>query len=126
MSYVIVHRRPRRGGWMIRNHRTIVRSEPYVSADLGAPSDVTAKSMRSEAAPVSPAPAISSFPRLAGSTRWFGRRRALKCSRQADSGRGTIPTAAGALRVERGRGRGSYALRVTLRRETGKENERPC
>ena len=46
-------------GWTIRNHRAILRSEPYASADLGAASDVTAKSIQSEAAPVSPAPAIS-------------------------------------------------------------------
>ena len=46
-------------GWTIRNHRAILRSEPYASADLGAASDVTAKSNLSEAAPVSPAPAIS-------------------------------------------------------------------
>ena len=46
-------------GWTIRNHRAILRSEPYARADLGAASDVTAKSNRSEAAPVSPAPAIS-------------------------------------------------------------------
>ena len=46
-------------GWTIRNHRAILRSEPYASADLGAASDVTAKSILSEAAPVSPAPAIS-------------------------------------------------------------------
>ena len=46
-------------GWTIRNHRAILRSEPYASADLGAASDVTGKSILSEAAPVSPAPAIS-------------------------------------------------------------------
>ena len=46
-------------GWTIRDHRAILRSEPYASADLGAASDVTAKSILSEAAPVSPAPAIS-------------------------------------------------------------------
>ena len=46
-------------GWTIRNHRAILRSEPYASADLGAASDVTAKSIQSEAAPVSPTPAIS-------------------------------------------------------------------
>ena len=46
-------------GWTIRDHRAILRSEPYACADLGAASDMTAKSMRSEAAPVSPAPAIS-------------------------------------------------------------------
>ena len=45
-------------GWTIRDHRAILRSEPYVSADLGAASDVTAKSMWSEAAPVSPATPI--------------------------------------------------------------------
>ena len=43
----------------IRDHRAILRSEPYASADLGAVSDLTAKSILSEAAPVSPAPAIS-------------------------------------------------------------------
>ena len=46
-------------GWTIRDHRAILRSEPYARADLGAASDVTAKSIQSEAAPVSPAPAIS-------------------------------------------------------------------
>ena len=46
-------------GWTIRNHRAILRSEPYARADLGAASDLTAKSNLSEAAPVSPAPAIS-------------------------------------------------------------------
>ena len=46
-------------GWTIRNHRAILRSEPYASADLGAASDVTATSIQSEAAPVSPALAIS-------------------------------------------------------------------
>jgi len=46
-------------GWTIRDHRAILRSEPYASADLGAASDVTAKSIQSEAAPVSPTPAIS-------------------------------------------------------------------
>ena len=46
-------------GWTIRNHRAILRSEPYARAGLGAASDVTAKSNLSEAAPVSPAPAIS-------------------------------------------------------------------
>ena len=46
-------------GWTIRDHRAILRSEPYASADLGAASDVTAKSIQSEAAPVSPTTAIS-------------------------------------------------------------------
>ena len=46
-------------GWTIRNHRAILRSEPYASADLGAASDVTRQSIQSEAALVSPAPAIS-------------------------------------------------------------------
>jgi len=46
-------------GWTLRDHRAILRSEPYARADLGAASDVTAKSNLSEAAPVSPAPAIS-------------------------------------------------------------------
>ena len=46
-------------GWTIRDHRAILHSEPYASADLGAASDVTAKSMWSEAAPVSPTTAIS-------------------------------------------------------------------
>ena len=46
-------------GWTIRDHRAILRSEPYASADLGAASNVTAKSILSEAAPVSPTPAIS-------------------------------------------------------------------
>ena len=46
-------------GWTIRNHRAILRSEPYASADLGAASDVTGQSIQSEAALVSPAPAIS-------------------------------------------------------------------
>ena len=55
----IVHRSPGGEGWTIRNHRAILHSEPYASADLGAASDVTAKSMWSEAAPVSPTTAIS-------------------------------------------------------------------
>ena len=46
-------------GWTIRDYRAILRSEPYASADLGAASDVTAKSMWSEAAPVSPVTPIS-------------------------------------------------------------------
>ena len=46
-------------GWTIRDHRAILHSEPYASADLGAASDVTAKSMWSEAAPVSPTTALS-------------------------------------------------------------------
>ena len=46
-------------GWTIRDYRAILHSEPYASADLGAASDVTAKSMWSEAAPVSPTTAIS-------------------------------------------------------------------
>ena len=37
-------------GWTIRDQRAILRSEPYASADLGAASDVTAKSVQSEAA----------------------------------------------------------------------------
>ena len=46
-------RSPLGEGWTIRDHRAILRSEPYASADLGAASDVTAKSILSEAAPVS-------------------------------------------------------------------------
>ena len=46
-------------GWTIRDHRAILHPEPYASADLGAASDVTAKSMWSEAAPISPTTAIS-------------------------------------------------------------------
>ena len=57
----ILHRSPRRGGngWTIRDHRAILHSEPYASADLGAASDVTTKAMWSEAASVSPSTAIS-------------------------------------------------------------------
>lgn len=40
-------------GWTIRDHRAILRSEPYASADLGAASDMTAKSVESEAASAS-------------------------------------------------------------------------
>ena len=49
----IVHRSPGGEDWTIRDHRAILRSEPYASADLGAASDVTAKSIQSEAAPAS-------------------------------------------------------------------------
>ena len=42
-----------------KRYRAILHSEPYASADLGAASDVTAKSMWSEAAPVSPVTPIS-------------------------------------------------------------------
>ena len=42
-----------REGWTIRDHRAILRSEPYARADLGAASDLPAKSLLSEAAPVS-------------------------------------------------------------------------
>ena len=55
----IVHCSPGGEGWTIRDYRAILHSEPYASADLGAASDVTAKSMWSEAAPVSPTTAIS-------------------------------------------------------------------
>ena len=40
-------------GWTIRNHRAILPLEPYASADLGAASDVTGKSVQSEAASAS-------------------------------------------------------------------------
>ena len=40
-------------GWTIRDHRAILHSEPYASADLGAASDVTGKSIWSEAASAS-------------------------------------------------------------------------
>ena len=40
-------------GWPIREHRAMLRSEPYARADLGAASVVNAKSIQSEAAPVS-------------------------------------------------------------------------
>ena len=40
-------------GWTIRDHRAILRLEPYASADLGAASDVTGKSVESEAASAS-------------------------------------------------------------------------
>ena len=40
-------------GWTIRDHRAILPLEPYASADLDAASDVTAKSVQSEAASVS-------------------------------------------------------------------------
>ena len=46
-------------GWTTRDHRAILRSEPYVSADLGAASDVTAKSVQSEAASASSPSPIS-------------------------------------------------------------------
>ena len=39
----------REEGWTIRFHPAILHSEPYASADLGAASDVTAKSIRSGA-----------------------------------------------------------------------------
>ena len=40
-------------GWTIRDHRAILRLEPYASADLGAASDMTGKSVESEAASAS-------------------------------------------------------------------------
>ena len=43
----------REEGWTIRLHPAILHSEPYASADLGAASDVTAKSMQSGAASAS-------------------------------------------------------------------------
>ena len=46
-------------GWTIRDYRAILRSEPYASADLGAASDVTAKSVQSEAASASSPSPIS-------------------------------------------------------------------
>ena len=49
----IVHRSPGGEGWTIRNHRAILPLEPYASADLGAASDVTGKSVQSEAASAS-------------------------------------------------------------------------
>ena len=55
----IVHCSPRREGWTIRDHRAILHSEPYASADLGAASDVTAKSVQSEAASASSPTPIS-------------------------------------------------------------------
>ena len=36
--------------WTIRHYRAILPSEPYASADLGAASDMTGKSVESEAA----------------------------------------------------------------------------
>ena len=45
--------------WTIRDHRAILHSEPYASADLGAASDVTAKSVQSEAASASSSTPIS-------------------------------------------------------------------
>ena len=46
-------------GWTIRDYRAILHSEPYASADLGAASDVTAKSVQSEAASASSPTPIS-------------------------------------------------------------------
>ena len=46
-------------GWTIRDYRAILRSEPYASADLGAASDVTTKSVQSEAASASSSTPIS-------------------------------------------------------------------
>ena len=46
-------------GWTIRDYRAILRSEPYASADLGAASDVTTKSVQSEAASASSPSPIS-------------------------------------------------------------------
>ena len=46
-------------GWTIRDHRAILHSEPYARADLGAASDVTAKSVQSEAASASSPTPIS-------------------------------------------------------------------
>ena len=46
-------------GWTIRDYRAILRLEPYASADLGAASDVTAKSVQSEAASASSSTPIS-------------------------------------------------------------------
>ena len=46
-------------GWTIRDHRAILHSEPYASADLGAASDVTSKSVQSEAASASSPTPIS-------------------------------------------------------------------
>ena len=46
-------------GWTIRDHRAILHSEPYASADLGAASDVTATSVQSEAASASSPSPIS-------------------------------------------------------------------
>ena len=46
-------------GWTIRDYRAILYSEPYASADLGAASDVTAKSVQSEAASASSPTPIS-------------------------------------------------------------------
>ena len=44
---------PGEEGWTIRLHPVILHSEPYASADPGAASDVTAKSMQSGAASAS-------------------------------------------------------------------------
>ena len=46
-------------GWTIRDYRAILHSEPYASADLGAASDVTPKSVQSEAASASSPTPIS-------------------------------------------------------------------
>ena len=53
---------PGEEGWTIRHHPAILDSEPYASADLGAASDVTAKSIQSEAASVSSPSPISLQP----------------------------------------------------------------
>ena len=50
---------PGEEGWTIRDHPAILHSEPYASADLGAASDVTAKSVQSEAASASSPTPIS-------------------------------------------------------------------
>ena len=55
----IVHRSSGGEGWTIRDYRAILHSEPYASADLGAASDVTAKSVQSEAASASSPTPIS-------------------------------------------------------------------
>ena len=55
----VVAVRPGGEGWTIRDHRAILHSEPYASADLGAASDVTAKSVQSEAASASSPTPIS-------------------------------------------------------------------
>ena len=49
----IVHRSPGGERLTILNHRAILHLEPYASADLGAASDVTGKSVESEAASTS-------------------------------------------------------------------------
>ena len=49
----IVHRSPGGEGWTIRDYRAVLPLEPYASADLGAASDMTGKSVESEAASVS-------------------------------------------------------------------------